>query len=386
MSTKKRELLQYRDLVSRVRIDHDAYATILDELVAAYDAIGQTATPVCLLITGESRTGKSSVVRELLETYLPTRVEDKLIRTVVYAVAPAKATVKSLLEALLKGLGDPHWSRGTESSLTQRLYTLLDAVQCKMIILDEFQHLCDKGQKKKLDQLADWLKVLLETHQCGLVAVGLPEAASVIHTHVQLIGRFDDELRMPLFDWRDRASAAQFRGILRQFQQELKPFELPQLDSPVMAIRMYLASAGRIGLIAKLLDRAVRNAVRAGRWDIGLDALAVAYDRAIWSARLFPVKGGPFRAALDLLVPSEVQQQVLAHAALEEVADHSAAVTVHGSEAVASTAAPAGDRAVKAKAGARTAHQKAAPRKTPKARQRGKRGASRVQRELGRAF
>src|SRR5690606_19134590 len=124
-----------------------------------------------------------SVVRELLETHVPTRVDGTLIRSVVYAVAPAKATVKSLLESLLRGLGDPYWSRGSLGTMTQRLYTLLEAVQCRMIILDEFQHLCDKGQKQSLHMLADWLKVLIEERKYGLVAVGLPTAASVVHKH-----------------------------------------------------------------------------------------------------------------------------------------------------------------------------------------------------------
>ena len=39
--------------------------------------------------------------------------------------------------------------------------------------------------------LADWLKVLLESRKYGLVAVGLPTAASVVHGHPQLAGRFE---------------------------------------------------------------------------------------------------------------------------------------------------------------------------------------------------
>lgn len=328
--TSRKDLSKLRDVVSRIRIDHDAYTNILSELTDAYDAVGTTATPVCLLITGETRTGKSSVVQDLLETYLPTRMEDRMIRSVVYAVAPAKATVKSLLESLLYGLGDPYWNRGSMGNMTQRLHTLLDAVQCKMIILDEFQHLCDKGQKYSLHIMADWLKVLLEGRKYGLVAVGLPTAASVIHGHTQLVGRFDDELKMPLFDWRDKASATQFRAILRQFQKELHPFQLPALDSREMGVRIFLASAGRIGLVAKLLDRAVRNAVRAGTLNIGLEELKAAYERAIWSASLFPVAGGPFGAGTEELMAKGVQEAVLAKAAFEEVADQSSSVAVYG--------------------------------------------------------
>ncbi|MEZ5465854.1 MAG: TniB family NTP-binding protein [Lysobacteraceae bacterium] len=327
---KRTDLSKYRDLVQSIRIDHIAYSDILNELTGAYDAVGHSTAPVCMLITGESRTGKSSVVRDLLETYLPTQLDDRMIRSVVYAVAPAKASVKSLLESLLRGLGDPFWSRGSVGNMTERLYTLLDAVQCKMIILDEFQHLCDKGQKQSLHLLADWIKVLMEDRKYGLVAVGLPVAASIVHGHEQLSGRFDDELRMPLFDWNDRTSAGQFRAILRQFQKELHPFQLPLLDSREMAFRMFLASAGRIGLVAKLLERAVRNAIQAGNLDIGLNELQAAYRRAIWSSGRFPVGGGPFGASKAELSGEGVQEAVLANAALEDAADQSSEVTVYG--------------------------------------------------------
>lgn len=328
--SKPQNLDKHLNLVSSIRVEHDAYREIGDELAFAFDAIGHTTAPVCKLVTGESRTGKSSVVRDFLANHLPRRQDDRLVQTVVYAVAPPKATVKSLLGSLLHGLGDPHWHRGSEFDQTNRLHTLLGAVGCKMIVLDEFQHLCDKGQQKQLRLAADWLKTFLEISNRGLVAIGLPDAAAVVQNNPQLSKRFDDELVMPLFNWRDRGSVMQFRGVLRQFQKELAPFELPQLDAPEMALRIYLATAGRVGLLAKLLERAVRDAVRQRRRQIRMSDLAAAYRRAVWGAKRFPVEGGPFQAAEERLNSSVVHETVLKEAASERVADETGAVAVYG--------------------------------------------------------
>lgn len=326
MSRAQKDLRKYSDIVSRIRVDHEDYVSIRNEIIEAYDAIGATATPLFVLITGESRTGKSSVVRDVLETYHPRQTDERTIRSVVYAVAPAKASVKGLLESLLRGLGDPFWSRGTVSSMTVRLHTLLDEVECKLVILDEFQHLCDRN---KGGLLADWLKVLLESSKFGLIAVGLPSSASVVAGHRQLKQRFDEPLRMPTFDWTDTASAGQFRAVLQQFQKQLHPFVLPNLASREMGLRIFLATAGRIGLVAKLLDRAVRTAIRSHRLEIRLEDLAKAYQRAIWGASSFPIPDGPFLASLADLEGQGVREVVFANAAAEAVADQSSAVELH---------------------------------------------------------
>jgi hypothetical protein len=386
MSTKKRDLRKYRDVVLTLRVEHAAYTELMEELKAAYDDIGLSAVDVCLIVLGEPRTGKSSLATDMLDDRVTKQSADSVIRNVVYAVAPSPATVKSLLECLLYGLGDPHWNRGTVSNMTQRLYTLLKAAKCRMIILDEFQHLCaadgsdsesapgaaevrrprrSSGAVQRQKATADWLKVLLETTGIGFVAIGLPHAASVIQSNRQLSGRFDPPLRLPVFDWYEDASRAQFLGILQQFQEGLEPFQFPPFDSDAMGLRMYLASAGRIGLLAKFLDRAVRNAIRAKTVQIRLDDLAKAYRASIWSAPLFPVKGGPFGADFSALQLRGVQEQVLADASKEPCADMSGAVKVYGDSNVQPSCKPGPTNM------ARPARAPKRPRKKPRTRSRG---------------
>ncbi len=332
-------LTQYKNLVDSIRIDHVAYKTTYERLIESYESVGHSATPVCLHIVGESRTGKSCVLKDFIQSYLPDRNPDGRQQSVVYAPAPAKATVSAILEQLLKALGDPYWARGAQSNKTQRLQMMLDAVGCKMIIIDEFQHLVDKGQRAQLALSVDWLKGLIEHKQWALVAAGLPESCSVIQTNVQLANRFDATLIMPLFDWHNKKMRLQFKGVLQEFSHQLHPFELPDMSSDEIGLRFFLATSGRVGLLAKLIDRAVSRAIAQNTPKIRIEDLSNAYMDAIWSASQFPLEGGPFFASLEACSRRDVAQRVMGYATQERHEDTSAKVVI-GSTSTASLKAP----------------------------------------------
>lgn len=295
MNTDTNPLAKYMDLVRSIRIDHFAYAGVLNALDYALDSAGHSANPVLLHIMGEYRTGKSCVLRDFMARYPKQRGDDGIQQVIVYAIVPHDGSVRGLLSALLRAFGDPCWARGSILDQTGRLLGFLRGTGCRMIILDEFQHLSDKGQKKRLDNTTDWLKNLLEDAPWALVAAGLPESSAVLNRNAQLgAGRSDATLTMPLFDWRNGSSRAEFRGILRAFIAEMRPFELPDIGSEELAFRTYLATNGRVGLLAKLMDRAVHNAIRAQTTKIRLQDISEAFQQAIWFAPRFPLEGGPF--------------------------------------------------------------------------------------------
>lgn len=331
------DLTEYLGLVASIRIDHRCYEHAMEELGSAFRSVGKAANPLCLHIVGDTRTGKSTVIEDFILQHRLRQEPSGNRQTVVYAKIPDKGSVKGLLERLLQALGDPHWHRGSETNQTHRLLTLLRAVRCRMIILDEFQHLCDKGQDKILRRTADWLKMLVDSKEWALVAVGLLESASVIQSNRQLKERFDAAIKMPMFDWREDASRREFKAVLNGFQEQLEPFELPDLMSNGMALRMFLATAGRIGIAAKLLDRAVRNAIKRGSVKIRTEDLQIAFDQAVWYADKFPLSEGPFGASLEDCGENLVLQKVIEAANEDLYADKSGDVSVTGQDTAGSS-------------------------------------------------
>lgn len=286
-------LLPHIDIVKNLCIATPIYSGIQRELRRTLAEHATTSTPACKHFVGDSRTGKSFAFREFEAGYPARRADTGLKKEVLYAQAPVNGTIKGLMEALLRALGDPLWMTGTSANLLARLLMLLEQTETKMIILDEFQHLAENG-RARLSGATDWLKALVEPNTFSLVCVGLPTSKELIFKSEQLRNRFDKTIEVPIYDWTNKPSRVIFRGLLDAIQASLTPFEMPQLSRPDMALRMFMACGGRIGLLSKLFDRAVKNAIWDNRTAIRLQDLHDAFSMAIWFADDFPIPNGPF--------------------------------------------------------------------------------------------
>jgi hypothetical protein len=285
----------YSDIFKRFTVPHDTYKLIRNELELCLARVGRSRFPRCLHIIGETRAGKTFLIENFLLRHSEARRKDGLMACVVYACIPAGGSAEGLCEALLFKLGDEYAHRGSLRTKTARLIRLLQKVGCRMVILDNFQHLCDKGQNARLFMTSDWLKDLVDTNEWALVCVGLPESEAVIRRNEQLIGRFDATLELGRFDWNNNDSALAFRGVLRSFSKSLKPFVFPDLGSQEMALRFYFATGGLIGLVSRILERAVQDAIDANATTISLESLQAAFSRAIWFANKLPKNMQPFQ-------------------------------------------------------------------------------------------
>lgn len=292
-------LAAHAEKVAQILVNTPSFNLIQECLQEALDEAGTTATPSCKHIYGRPRTGRSFALTDFESRFPPRREPCGLKKEVIYVLTPPGGTLKSLMSELLRNLGDPGYSSGTAESMRSRVNKQLSAVECRLIILDEFQHLVDKGQQSRLQSTIDWLKALVESKKISLVAVGLPGSISIIARDSQLRDRFDASISIDPYSWFDTSSRQNFRGLLQAIQKKLEPFETVDLASREIAHRLLLASSGRIGLLARIFDRAVKTAARQGRLQIRLEDLDAAYRIAVWSAPYCKVPGGPFFAELN---------------------------------------------------------------------------------------
>ncbi|RLL49804.1 transposase [Mariprofundus sp. EBB-1] len=277
----EQEKIELRTKIDNVLIMHSAFKDAVERIQACYDGALSSADPTCLAVLGESRTGKSRALEHFQNEYLQYRNAEGLTTPILRIEVPSKPTVKGMLEELLHNIGDPSFDKGTESSKTIRLRKLMAESGTKMLILDEFQHFIDQASHNIQHHVADWLKILVDKTRVGLVVAGLPNCINVILSNDQLTRRFMAPQYFKRFDWTIVEERNEFRNILFTLQEDLSPFDFPDLDSDDMSFRMYIASGGLIGYVIKILREATSIAVYAGTHSIDLEMIHKAQQRAI---------------------------------------------------------------------------------------------------------
>ena len=276
------ELRKY--IVESTLVPHTAFSEATERIEQCLRYSLDSPEPVCLVLIGESRTGKSRALEAFFNQHPTTRDDYGLKIPILKVKTPSKPTVKGLVEIMLRAMGDPLSYSGTENAKTIRLKRLMRNANTSMVIIDEFQHFYDKGLHKVMHHVADWLKILVDDTKCALVVAGLPTCSAVLDQNEQLAGRFFAPVVMPRFNWENTNHRDEFIGILGAFQQSIGThFEIPPLDSDEMAFRCYCATGGLIGYLSKFLRQAVWNALDADKKIITFDDLKLAHKTSIWS-------------------------------------------------------------------------------------------------------
>lgn len=213
-----------KTVVENTLVPHTAFWGGKARIEQCYENAGSSPEPICLAVIGESRTGKSRLLEEASRPWKTMRTKEGLYVPTISIKTPARPTVKGVVTRLLEELGDPQWDKGTETVKTMRLEKLIERVGTKVLFMDEFQHFHDRNLNKVSQEVADWLKSLVDETKICLVVVGLPNCQAVIDQSEQLSGRFLHPIKLPRFDWADEKSREEFAGILGAFFESISFF------------------------------------------------------------------------------------------------------------------------------------------------------------------
>ena len=249
-----------------------------------------------LMVVGEPGTGKSTTLRRFCDEHPRIEHEEWTEVPVLYCEVPAKTSVKQLAGLMLDVMGSEFADKGDEVQRTKQLKTLIKACRTRVIILDEVNHLVDRGGVRTHYQVSDWIKQLSWSGGPVLVLAGTPKSILLLETNLQLRSRFGEVVSIePLCA--NGAQSKVFSKVLRTFGALIKPINCIDLGTPEVTRQMGFATGGRLRSIQALLRGAVRVAANLERQRIDGDVLAMAFARVIFPDA--PAERNPFCAEFN---------------------------------------------------------------------------------------
>lgn len=257
------------------------FSRILDKIRECHYRSRVSSEPRCLLITGETGYGKSTLAEYYTKQHKRLTTDNGSVITVLCTCIPSSATVKGFASRILEDLGDPFHYRGTTHALTSRLCKLLIECQVELIIMDEFQHLINSDSDIVLSNTADWLKDILNRTRIPIILFGLPVSTKILHSNSQLMRRFSTTINLQPFYWipqEQRENFLKFLAVLEKAIPDLKPSHLYREEN---ALPIFCATRGIPSMIKKLVSRAAQYAYENELTEITKDALAFAYDEEL---------------------------------------------------------------------------------------------------------
>lgn len=246
---------------------YTAADAILDRLegLLAYPA---THRMPGLQILGDSNSGKTAIGLEFVERHPmnPNPDGDAIQVPVLRIEVPPNPDESRLYDEMFIALRQPFRARDPVSEKSRQIRALLQVVGCRMLMLDEFQHVLGPRNDRRRVVL-DVIKHLGNTLRIPIIVLGTTEAQVAVSKDEQLANRLTP-VWMPTWQM-----DGEYRRLLASFEVTMplkQPSRLQQRDVAALILGL---SEGLLGEIRDLLCLAVAQALESGQESVDMNLL-----------------------------------------------------------------------------------------------------------------
>lgn len=236
-----------------------------------------------LLVLGETGTGKTTLCRDFMTRYPRMVLRDRDVVPVLHVSIPSAATIASVTEAMLAKLGDPAPTAGTVSAKTARAVKLARALSVELLLIDEAQHIQDRGRLPTQYLVGDWLKTVMDELNVPTVLLGLPRVGQLLQVNEQVRRRFSRRRYLQMGQCGETSIEAECLQLFLSLGDSFPiPIRAGNFSWDEMAQRVHYASDGRVAYIKKLLAGAIRLALERELDCIDASVLQEAFNAEVW--------------------------------------------------------------------------------------------------------
>lgn len=255
-----------------------------------------------LLLYGLAGSGKTTVIEDFISRHPDISTPDGDIRRIITVEMPEATTKKALVNTILGELGYRASYKDSANDIIADIVDKVKRIGVEMIIIDEGHHVVSG---KSIEAVTEFLKSLLNRIGCEIVVVGLPDLRK-LHDYPQLNRRLVPDVVLEPYDWTTIPGRMEFLILMKQFDKLLGLPETSNFGCEEMAMRMYVATGGSIGIVTKYLSRALELATV--RHLKRIDAALLAEVYASWHPALRASGSIDFCEKLTLPVGTDVTE------------------------------------------------------------------------------
>ncbi|MNF85179.1 hypothetical protein D3C84_675660 [compost metagenome] len=155
-------------------------------------------------------------------------------------------------------------------------------MEVKLVILDDFHHVAEKGELRTKKALCNWLMILMNSSGIPFLVSGALAAETTINMADELSDRFPYRARLELLPLAEEQPKSVLLGVLAGLQQEMVRLgqlkSYPHLTDPNNYKRLYLATQGNFRRLSDLLHDAFRSVLLRGDSIMTINDFAEAAD------------------------------------------------------------------------------------------------------------
>ncbi|CRK85222.1 ATP-binding protein [Neobacillus massiliamazoniensis] len=253
----------------KILIEHESFNKGIELIEYCYSHSGTT-----LLITGESGVGKST----LIDGSINQLEKIDTSRATLFARFSKPVNKGGLLRILLRAVGDTRYAdRTSHLKKIERLVEFIINAGIKMIVLDDFQVLVERGNP--INDIIYILKEILIRTGTSLVIVGLPN----INSSKVLNVKFDNSLYFNQLSYKTKKDVATFKSILMDVEKKLefkKPSNLSNLSNEI-----FIVTEGNFAQLMKLISGAANMARTNQDSNITRKHIFTSYDKMYYKPK-----------------------------------------------------------------------------------------------------
>ncbi|WP_321942965.1 TniB family NTP-binding protein [Paraburkholderia tropica] len=261
-------------------VDHPDFVAAKSAIEELHEWQRESGEVSGLALVGPSGSGKSTVLKAYRDQFPPRDELTRRVIVILYVEVPSAPTVKSLAEAILLAMGATIPPGATGARLTECIVTLVEGCGIELIMLDEFQHFAD-GARRRLLEVSDWLKGLLNSLRVSVVLAGLPSLLRVLDVNQQLRRRFSRIVRFKPFSTTEMPDLETFVGVARALMTDM-PLPCANLDQVTFIKQLHFATGGLVDYMCKIIGGAYRIAASRKARFVDIADFSKAFRIHIW--------------------------------------------------------------------------------------------------------